>query len=151
MRLERTMLSANKPCIPQRLQSRITFLTTCHLTNNEIMAFEVAFQALDSTMAGDTSIPDELGVTVIVTDQDTISLTILNPNTMGLETGLVIYPIHRWRIAHYNQACMIVCCVEELCHHFWSIANEERVRGKVLDVLKYIWPNVRSEDVYRPF
>ena len=72
-------------------------------------------------------------VTVIVTNTPNLSF-LLDKNACGIFIPLILLPCHLWEEYNLSHVAMMVCVLEELCHYFYAISDEELIKVKVKDV-----------------
>lgn len=134
--------------VPDKLIGRIRFVDKCHLQPLEIAAINASLYALDRAIANDNSIAPDADVNLIFSSTDSLNLFQGNPGVMGHCYQLVVYYVHRWRLQNLPLNTMVVVILEELCHHFWNIRDEVRVKYKVLELYHHIDPSIEMQDLY---
>ena len=65
-------------------------------------------------------------------------LTFQMDDVAGSFAPLIIYPVYAWRAKKLDAYGMIAAMVEELCHCFWSIRDENLVKDKDREFFKKI-------------
>lgn len=109
---------------------------------------EQAFSMLLFGLKNSPPISEALCGTIITTDQDTISLSFLDPNTIGLQCSLILLAVHRWRSRDYDLRMITQCCLEELCHFFWDLPDGDPVQLKVTELMQSLYSNLQREQLY---
>lgn len=137
------------PSIPLNLRGNIRICTTCELSSAELDAIEQAFLALMLGMNSAPPVDKASRVAIVITDQDTISLSFADPGTLGAQFSLIVLAVHRWRAHGYDTWVMTMCCLEELCHFFWDLPDGDPVQIKVTELMQALYPDVRREQLYR--
>ena len=133
--------------LPDALQDKITIASTCELTPHEREIFFVAFHLIDKALIKDPVPLEQLYINAVITDSDDITLQ-MEPNVLGNQVHLVIYPVHRWRDMQLSDYKVLTAIVEELCHALWIITDEDLVKDKVTEVIKVYNPNVNRGLLY---
>ena len=128
-------ITTKGPVIPQSLIGIIDFKSTCVLMDREISAFNSALIALSKAIDSDRAVHPDDSVTVILCDSDSVSFDFDEPTVLGNHISLIFCYLHRWRTRNLNALQMITCILEEFCHHFWKIRDENLVQYKVLSML----------------
>lgn len=149
MRLIGAKTNATLPSVPVNLGVHIRVFTTCKLLSAELDAIEQAFLALSLGMNRTPPADGATSVAIIITDQDTISLSFADVGTLGVEFSLIVLAIHRWRALGLGLVAMTLCCLEELCHFFWDLSDGDPVQLKVTELMQELYPNVQREQLYK--
>lgn len=135
--------------IPESLLAgRVKIINVCKIEETELKAFNDALLALEIALNNDHEVAPGLFVMMIVTDKDTVDLTLDGQEQLGLYTSIAIIPIHRWRAHSIPYLKMLAISLEELCHCFWSIRDESIVKDKVVSVIQLIHPEVKRDDLF---
>lgn len=148
MRLNEARIGANIPILPPELRKHIHITTTCELLPTELEVMEQAFSALLYGFKITPPASEKLQVTMIAADRDTISLTFLDPNTIGVECSLILLAVHRWRARNFDSRMITQCCLEEFCHFFWDLPDGDPVQLKVTELMQVLYSNIRREQLY---
>lgn len=148
MRLNEAKIGADIPILPPELRKHIHITTTCELLPTELEAMEQAFSALLYGLRITPPISGKMQVTMIATDKDTISLTFLDPDTIGSEFSLILLAIHRWRARNFDSRMITQCCLEEFCHFFWDLPDGDPVQLKVTELMQSLYSNLQREQLY---
>lgn len=138
------------PAMPSSLKERISILSTCELTNEEIKVFTTAFIIMEKAIQFDASIPRGIHANIIFTDKNNIDISIDEPETYGFSLPIITYLVDHWRSNSLSSSQILVIAMEELVHHFWSIRDEVEVKYKVFEILKPYFPKSSIEDFYSP-
>lgn len=149
MKLVGAKTAVTLPSVPINLKDRIRLFTACELSPAELDAIEQSFLALLLGMNRTPPVDGATSVAIIITDQDTISLSFADAGTLGVEFSLIVLPIHRWRALGLGAVAMTLCCLEELCHFFWDLPDGSPVQTKVTELMQVLYPNVRREQLYK--
>lgn len=133
-----------QPVIPESLKRRIDIYYTCELNEVEIDAFSKVLVGLQTMLSKDVTIQSELWAHVIFAGSPTLIFQL--PSDAGGEFApFIVYPVYIWRNRGYSKEQIMLAMVEELCHCFWSIRDETRVKSKVIEFMKCLglslsWP-----------
>lgn len=144
MKLVGACFPAQQPIIPESLKHRIDIYYTCELTEVERDAFSKVLVGLEQMLKLDITIKPELWVHVIFVGSPNLVFT-LDADAGGSFAPFIMYPVYMWRASQYTKEQIILCMVEELCHCFWSIRDENRVKQKDIQFMKAMglslsWP-----------
>jgi len=136
------------PIIPKILVPKLEIKANYPLNEREASLFSKALNALLKQFEEENiNISNLMRLTALVTEDGDFTLSI-NPEHMGSQIALVVYPVKRWRDNSYNDGQILICIIEELCHHYWAIEDEILVTYKVHEVMKQIYPDVQHNQLY---
>lgn len=125
-----------QPTIPESLKRRISIFYTCELTDTECDMFSRVLVGLERMLEQDTTIKPELWAHVVFAGLPLLAFQM--DDVAGSFAPLVIYPVYAWRAKKLDAYGMIAAMVEELCHCFWSIRDENLVKDKDREFFKKI-------------
>lgn len=144
MKLIDACFPEKQPAIPESLKRRIDIHYTCELTEVECDAFSRVLIGLERMLKRDVTIKSELWTHVLFAGSPLLIFA-LDGDSGGGFAPFTVYPVYKWRSSKYTKEQIILCMVEELCHCFWSIRDETRVKQKVIEFMKILglslsWP-----------
>lgn len=137
------------PEIIGKLKNKIEMLFTYPLNEHEAKVLYIGLEQLSRQMEKEkiTSIPE---ISCIFTKDGEVSMAIDSENLLAVNTNrLCIYAIDRWRQSGGSDVLILMVFLEELCHVIWNITDEIKIKYKVFDILKRIWPDYKIEDLYK--
>ena len=129
MKLIDACFPEKQPMIPESLKRRIDIHYTCELTEVECDAFSRVLIGLERMLKRDVTIKSELWTHVLFAGSPLLIFA-LDGDSGGGFAPFAVYPVYKWRSSKYTKEQIILCMVEELCHCFWSIRDETRVKQK---------------------
>lgn len=125
------------PSIPRELSGKVVIRATYALTEHEAFLFTVALNGIVMKMKKESFDLNSLRqVFVLCTENG--EFTFVDNDGMGYYMPLIILNLGNWRSGNWTDVHILATLVEELCHHFWSIDDEEVVKYKVLEILNSI-------------
>lgn len=133
--------------ISKEFSKLATIVVTCDLRPNEKDTFETACRYVMTQLRSDGVTPPEVFVNIIFAAEDDVVLR-FEPSHYGACFTGIYYPVHKWRARDLNDLQIMTCMVEEMCHIFWCIQDEDKVKYKVLDVIRVGHPKLNLEDLY---
>jgi hypothetical protein len=136
------------PEINEYLKDKIEMLFTYALNEHEAKVLYIGLEKLSRQMEEEkvTNMPE---ISCIFTKDGEISMAIDSEDLLAVNTNrLCIYAIERWREIGGSDILILMVFLEELCHVIWNITDEIKVKYKVFDILKRIWPDYKIEDIY---
>lgn len=137
------------PEINGYLKDKIEMLFTYALNEHEAKVLYIGLEELSRQMEEEkvTNMPE---ISCIFTKDGEISMAIDSEDLLAVNTNrLCIYAIERWRETGGSDILILMVFLEELCHVIWNITDEIKVKYKVFDILKRIWPDYKIEDIYK--
>ncbi|WP_411842164.1 hypothetical protein [Salinicoccus sp. HZC-1] len=136
--------------IPIELSGKIVMRATYPLTEHEAFLFTAALNGIVIQMKKECfEISDLRQVFVLCTEDG--KFTFADKEGMGYYLPLIILNLGNWRTGNWSDVHIIATLVEEFCHHFWSIDDEEIVKHKVLEILNRILNfEVTFDSLYGP-
>jgi hypothetical protein len=138
------------PKVPSEILTKIQMVATYKLTNREATLFTYALEAINSQLKHDNKLYKELRNVVIIFTKDG-SYCVQDDYSMGSLGTYAVFSIQAWRDKEWSELNIITVFVEELCHHFWGIKDEEEVKYKVLEVINRIFKQkLQFEDIFLP-
>ena len=136
------------PKINGQLNNYIQFRSTCEVDNDIIDLMEKCINEISTVMTEEHffDTPDKVQeVTIITTDTDKVEFC-LDDNEKAIVIRFIVYNVSKMKIYNKNAQSMMI--VEEFCHLFWNITSEFEVCFKVMDILKRMYPTIKTSDVY---
>lgn len=137
------------PEINGYLKDKIEMLFTYALNEHEAKVLYIGLEELSKQMEEEkvTNMPE---ISCIFTKDGEISMAIDSEDLLAVNTNrLCIYAIERWRETGGSDILILMVFLEEVCHVIWNITDEIKVKYKVFDILKRIWPDYKIEDMYK--
>ena len=136
------------PRVPSILEPHISWSGHCSLTDEETLAFYLAFLAFSQEFTANPRNGRLFGINILLLNQSDFTIILDAPDTLGHVARLIILPLHRWREFGLNENMMIISILEELCHMFYLEDDEIKVESLVLACYQRLVPTARLEDVY---
>lgn len=137
------------PSIPEELKGKFEIVASYKLTEREASLFNLALNCVVNELKKD-KIPfgDLHRITAIITKDGEFTLSIPDQNKLGTRLCLAVYAVERWRRLNYADNQIMVIIAEELCHHYWNIEDEVKVKYKVFDIIKDVFPGSEFNQFY---
>lgn len=136
------------PALPNILKNKLEFRTTTNLSENDTIAFAKALIKLEELIVEEcVNIDNVPRAFAIFTDQGDLKIS-LDKGTLGTNVHLICYAIQRWEEYNLSEVHKVSVFLEELCHWFWNIDDEVKVKFKVFEILKRIYATVKFEEVF---
>lgn len=123
--------------IPENLKNKILIGTTTTITQHDKDIYMKALELVEQRMLKERiEINKRSSVNIFFTENGTIHFEQSDDLIeFGTHCHLITYRMDKMREV-YNDKFKFFVFVEELAHHFWRIEDEEKVKYKVLDILK---------------
>ncbi len=122
--------------VPVSLNEKFEYATTYALTEREAHLFLVALSGVELQLKEEkVDFADLSKVCVIFTENGTFTL---EADSIGYQINFVVFGIKKWRDAKWTERNILTAYVEELCHHYLRIEDEEVVKHKVLEVVNRV-------------
>lgn len=125
------------PKIPQILINKIQMVATFPLNDREAIIFSKSLKAVANQIEIDKLSPKELRKLIIVFTENG-SYTVEDDYSMGSIGTYAVFSIQPWRDKEWSDLNLLTMFTEEMCHHFFSIEDEEEVKDKVFEIVKKI-------------
>ena len=138
------------PQLPAASPMKITQLSTCFLSTEEIDAAESAYRALALAAKNDPTFVTCVFANGIFFDRDELNIDFSDaPDVRGNIVLFFFLPVHRWRADHYTVLQMETAILEELCHAFFQIEEEgDPIKLKVTEVMQHSHPGIAVNDLF---
>lgn len=136
------------PSIPAELSSKIEIRATHALTDHEAFLFTVALNGIVNQMKKENiNFSDLYRATVLCTKDGEVK--IVEDDAIGYYLRLIVFCVQRWRDCGWSDLHILAAYIEELCHHYWHISDEELVKIKVVEIINStIKEEVSFEQIY---
>lgn len=148
MRLKNGMKVFVPPLTPARLAPYITWTANIEPTKQEVAAMKLALMAFDEEFEQYAKSHHFMGTSIIIAGGPEIGIILDDPGAMGHTVQFIILPVYRWREKKFSIPVMIVCVLEELCHHFYAEEDEIKVQHLVTACARHLWPTAQVENLY---
>jgi len=134
--------------VPEILTAKLYIFQTYKLNENEILLLNHAIMALHNRFIIENK-TDLMRVNLIFTETGQVTMS-MNQDQLGSHVCMCIYAVGVWRQKGYDDRNVLTILLEELCHHFWAIEDEDLVTFKVLEVMQTLNPTIPMNLLYRP-
>lgn len=125
------------PNVPFELREKVIIRATCCLTDHEAFLFTTALNGIVLQMRKENfNLVNFRQVFVLCTKNG--EFTFVDREGMGYYMPMIVLNLENWRNGSWSDTHILATYVEEFCHHFWAIDDEEIVKHKVLEVLNII-------------
>lgn len=148
MMLANGLKSFVPPATPVRLSPYITWAANVHPNRKELAAITNALVVFDQEFDQYAKSHRFMGASIVIAGSPEIGIILDEPDVMGHTAQLIILPVYLWREKNLSIPVMIVCVLEELCHHFYAEEDEIKVQHLVTACARHLWPNVQVENLY---
>lgn len=135
------------PAIPGSL-SQLSIVSMLELPQDVFSAFASAVKLIDNALKAHSVPSSWLKASMVIYDRDAITLEFPGIKNAGYHASIMFMPVHVWQALHLNTDQMVVCILEEMCHCFWRITDEDAVKDKVLEVVRLLNPDIGLEYLY---
>lgn len=136
--------------IDERIKDKVLLAATSPISENVARYLGSSLWAVAEQLDRDGLLGEITTVTCIFTSDGDLTLKML-PQQFGVMMRLIVYPMSRWEKfpnRSNKQLLIHMILIEELAHHFWNIEDEIKVKYKVIEIMKHIFPDVEMSDVY---
>ncbi|MBC8630259.1 hypothetical protein H8697_00855 [[Eubacterium] tenue] len=148
MRLKNAVCSP-VPIIPNELKGKFEIITGYSLSEREAKIFNVVLSCVVKELKRDNIDFKNLHrIAAIITRDGEFTLAMKNSSTIGTRICLAVYAVERWRRLNYGDNQISIIIAEELCHHYWNIEDEVKVKYKVYNIVKELFPGSTFEQFY---
>lgn len=148
MKLENPVMT-KVPETPKELEGKFEIAANYPLNEREAILFNVLLKCIVNEMKKDNiNFKDLYRVTAIITKDGKYTACLDNNETMGSRISIVVYAVERWRNKGYGDNQIITILAEELCHHYWNIEDEVKVKYKVYEIIKGLFPGATFNQFY---
>lgn len=135
------------PNIDKRLVGKLFVLATIPIDEDIKKLLAMGFWGVAEQLDSDHLLNNLPRINCFITPFGDVSIN-LDDNQFGMHMAMAVYPVQKWRDSNLGELHMLLCIVEELCHHYWNIEDEVEVNYKVLEVIKRIVPKTEMSDLY---
>lgn len=126
--------------IPDIASNKVTVVTNCVLTEDEVVLFNASIKAVcEYIQRNNISLNDHFAFNVIFTEDGSFAFEEDGNGTLGNQFQLATYNISRLRSLNDSEMTLFVF-LEELCHYFFRISDEKAVKYKVEEIFKIFHP-----------
>lgn len=133
--------------MPINFQGKVTILTNCDVTEDEVTLFNASIKAMSEYLSDNNiDLSTHCKFNVLFTYDGTFSFFEENNTNCGSQLQFAIYRMNKLRQLKSYKLTMFVY-IEELAHYFLRIYDETAIKYKVEDVMKYILPDFKLDDV----
>ncbi len=138
------------PRIPLELADKIESRSQIDLTAHEAELFTIALYGVRKQLIDENKDFKKLyKATVLCTVNGEYSFS--DTEGMGYYMRLIVFNVGNWREDGWSDLHILATYVEEFCHHYWHIFDEEEVKLKVILILNKILNfEVTFEQLYGP-
>ncbi|AXO97173.1 hypothetical protein [Bacillus anthracis] len=126
------------PIAPPDLQNKIRITATYEITEREAFLYHRALKGLDLQLKEQGVDYSKLPEATAIFTRDGKFTILPDGDELGYKTCLLIYCVQKWRDVSYTDEGLLIIFLEELCHHFLNIDDEEIVKHKVVEVINRI-------------
>lgn len=126
--------------IPSIATNKVTVLTNCMLTEDEVTLFNASIKAVcEYIQNSNISLDDYFAFNVIFTTDGSFAFKVEGSGSLGHQFQLAIYNMDRLRNLNDSEMMLFVF-LEELCHYFFRISDEKAVKYRVEEIFKIFHP-----------
>lgn len=137
--------------IPTVAINKVTVLTNCLLTKDEVTMFNSSIKAVcEYIQNANISLDDYFAFNVIFTEDGLFAFKNDICNSLGQQFQLAIYDMNKLRNLKDNEMMLFVF-LEELCHYFFRISDEKAVKYKVEEIFKIFHPTFELNGLRRRY
>ena len=137
--------------IPNIATNKVTVLTNCILTEDEVTMFNASIKAVcEYIQNNNISLDDYFSFNVIFTADGSFSFKRHSSNSLGHQFQLAIYDMEKLRNLNDNEMMLFVF-IEELCHYFFRISDEKAVKYRVEEIFKIFHPSFVLNNLRRRY
>lgn len=148
MRLKNWVVSP-APSIPNELKGKFEIVAAYPLNKREALLFNMILNCVVKELKKDEIEFKNLHrLSAIITKDGEFTLEMKDNHIIGTRTCLAVYAVDRWRKLNYADNQIAVIFAEELCHHYWNIEDEIKVKYKVYNIVKELFPGATFEQFY---
>jgi len=145
-------LSIPEPKVPDELSAKISLKFTTTLEEREAKLFHHCMVGLLEQLTWEgVNIQNLSKATIIFTNEVELCIEHLTENYFGYCLRLIVYRVNLWRDRNYSDFRLVLLYLEELCHHYFNIEDEELTKIKVVEIVNRKFnPDVTFDEIYRP-
>ncbi|MBK5424727.1 hypothetical protein [Bacillus sp. TH30] len=138
------------PAIPDNLKNKIAVRATYKLTEKEAFLFHEALRSVDLQLTAEGADYSKLPMVFALFTRDGKFTILPDGDEVGTRINFIIYGVSVWRELKCTDIKLRTVFLEELCHHFWNIEDEEIVKYKVVELYnRYYSTELTINDLYR--
>lgn len=132
------------------LKNKLSISSEVILTSEEKSLFLIALFYFEKYIElNSVDINSLKGAFVLLVKDGNYSI-VQNASNIGGYTGsVIVYIMDFLRNGNYTDDQFVAIILEELCHHFFNISDEIKVKYKVLDVMRLGNNKLSLTDIYR--
>ena len=132
---------------PKLLENKVTVLTNCDITEEEVNHFNLALKCVAERLRYDNiDLSTYYTLNVFFTYDGTVSFFEKKEGNCGSQFHIALYRMEPLR--RYNsKILMLFIFLEEMVHYFWRIFDETDVKYKIEEIIKDIIPEFTLEDM----
>lgn len=137
--------------IPSIATNKVTVLTNCILTEDEVTLFNASIKAVcEYIQKCNISLDDYFAFNVIFTTDGSFAFEEDSNGSLGHQFQLAIYDMEKLRNLKDNEMMLFVF-LEELCHYFFRISDEKVVKYRVEEIFKIFHPTFDLNNLRRRY
>lgn len=138
------------PNIPESLREKIQMVATYPLNEREARIFDRSLKSVAKHITKDKLEQKDIrNLVILFTEKGTY--TVEDDYSMGSVGTYAVFSIQPWRDKGWDDLNLLTLFTEELCHHFFSIEDEEEVKYKVFDIVKDLTvEEIQFNDLFLP-
>lgn len=139
-------LENNKPfpkhiIIPPILLGKITTLSNCELTEEEVGIYNLALDCMAKyILKSKIDLSSFFTLNVIFTENGSINFYEESTINCGLQLHMAIYRIDPLRKLR-SKTIMLFIFIEELAHYFLRISDETIIKYRIAEIMRYAVPS----------
>ena len=137
--------------IPNIVSNKITVLTNCTITEDEVIMFNASLKAVcEYIQKNNILLEDYFAFNVVFTEDGSFSFEERQNATLGNQFQLAVYNMAKLRNLKDNEMMLFVF-LEELCHYFFRIKDEKNVKYRVEEIFKIFYPTFDLQELRRRY
>lgn len=133
------------------MESKLQFASTIKLTDIEINCMDMAMHLMEQALIRDNMAHLDIRAAVYFTDDGSLSLSFAGDQYMGMFQRVIIFPVGRWRRKNLSVGNIITVMLEELCHCFYQVTDEDLVKDLVTSITQFLAPGCTRRQLYGIF
>lgn len=139
------------PQIPKEIIDKVVIRATFPLTEHEAFLFSLSLVGIVAQMKKEEFKIGNLRQVFVLCTRNGDFTYVSDDDGMGYYMPLIVLRLQEWRSGGWSDLHILATYVEEFCHHFWSIDDEEVVKHKVIEILNNILKReITFDNLYGP-
>lgn len=129
----------------------LSFASSIELLPHEAECMDSCLDMMEGALRTDGFGHPPLHAAVFFTANGDLSLSFQHSHYLGMHQSSIIFAVERWRKLCLDTTQIMVIMMEEFCHCFYLIWDEDFVKEKVTQIFGIYFPGISRSSLYKRF